>query len=48
MLDGNFRIGDTNSIAGVYQLQAAISVLAGWVRTLFEPWFFAVMGCAAG
>ncbi|KAL6410122.1 hypothetical protein AUP68_06533 [Ilyonectria robusta] len=48
MLDGNFRIGDTNSITGVYQLQAAMSVLAGWVRSLFEPWFFAIMGCAAG
>ncbi|KAH6973887.1 hypothetical protein BKA56DRAFT_491781 [Ilyonectria sp. MPI-CAGE-AT-0026] len=46
MLDGNFRIGDTNSITGVYQLQAAISVLAGWIRTLFEPWFYSVLACA--
>ncbi|KAF1730696.1 hypothetical protein CRV24_008766 [Beauveria bassiana] len=39
VLDDNFRIGDTDSIVGVYQLQAALSALAGWVKDTFQPWF---------
>ncbi|CAH0020540.1 unnamed protein product [Clonostachys rhizophaga] len=39
MLDGNFRIGDTDSILGIYQLQAAIFALADWTNDTFEPWF---------
>jgi hypothetical protein len=43
MLDGNFRIGDTDSIFGIYQLQAAISALADWTKDTFEPWFNALL-----
>ncbi|KAJ6439062.1 serine/threonine-protein phosphatase 2A activator 2 [Purpureocillium lavendulum] len=43
ILDTNFRIGDTDSILGVYQLQAAISALADWTRATFEPWLTGVL-----
>ncbi|KAH6982503.1 hypothetical protein EDB80DRAFT_255054 [Ilyonectria destructans] len=46
MLDGNFRIGDTDSIFGIYQLQAAISALADWTNDTFEPWFTAILARA--
>ncbi|KAI8664837.1 hypothetical protein NCS56_00917900 [Fusarium sp. Ph1] len=37
LLDGDFRIGDTSTIVGIYQLQAAMSALAIWVKKTFEP-----------
>ncbi|PWI65093.1 hypothetical protein PCL_07392 [Purpureocillium lilacinum] len=43
ILDGNFRIGDTDSILGIYQLQAAISALADWTKETFEPWLTMVL-----
>ncbi|KPM46320.1 hypothetical protein AK830_g25 [Neonectria ditissima] len=43
VLDGDFRIGDTNSILGLYQLQAAMSAIAVWVKDTFEPWFTALL-----
>ncbi len=38
MLDASFQIGDTDSIVGIYQLQAAMSAVAGWIKDTFEPW----------
>ncbi|CAG9936445.1 unnamed protein product [Clonostachys rosea f. rosea IK726] len=46
MLDGNVRIGDTDSIFGIYQLQAAISALADWTNDTFEPWFTTLLARA--
>ncbi|TWU70369.1 hypothetical protein ED733_000025 [Metarhizium rileyi] len=48
VLDDNFRIGDTDSIIGVYQLQAAMSALAGWVKDTFQPWFTTLLTRANG
>ncbi|KAH8659756.1 hypothetical protein BGZ61DRAFT_465072 [Ilyonectria robusta] len=48
VLDGNFRIGDTDSIFGIYQLQAAMSALADWTRDTFEPWFTGLLTRATG
>lgn len=48
VLDGNFRIGDTDSIFGIYQLQAAMSALAGWTKDTFQPWFTAILTRATG
>ncbi|KAH8661763.1 hypothetical protein BGZ61DRAFT_463605, partial [Ilyonectria robusta] len=45
---GNFRIGDTDSIFGIYQLQAAMFVLADWTKDTFEPWFTALLTRATG
>ncbi|KAI3320960.1 hypothetical protein HD806DRAFT_524313 [Xylariaceae sp. AK1471] len=38
LLDRDFRIGDTNSVVGMYQLQAALSSLARWIDIGFKPW----------
>ncbi|PWI65083.1 hypothetical protein PCL_07382 [Purpureocillium lilacinum] len=46
ILDANVRIGDTDSILGVYQLQAAISALADWTRETFAPWLTGVLSRA--
>ncbi|KAJ4174091.1 hypothetical protein NW754_002308 [Fusarium falciforme] len=48
VLDGNFRIGDTDSIFGIYQLQAAMSALADWTKDTFQPWFTAILTRATG
>jgi hypothetical protein len=38
VFDANCRIGETDSIVGVYQLQAAIDALASWSQETYEPW----------
>ncbi|EGX88126.1 hypothetical protein CCM_09262 [Cordyceps militaris CM01] len=38
VLDGNCRIGTTDSILGIYQLQASIAALGCWVEETFTPW----------
>ncbi|PFH59190.1 hypothetical protein XA68_12674 [Ophiocordyceps unilateralis] len=48
VLDGNLRIGDTSSILGIYQLQAAMSALADWVKHTFEPWLTTMLTRAMG
>ncbi|PHH87437.1 hypothetical protein CDD83_8868 [Cordyceps sp. RAO-2017] len=48
VLDGNFRIGDTDSIFGIYQLQAATAALANWAKHTFEPWFTTMLTRAIG
>ncbi|RSL83940.1 hypothetical protein CDV31_016768 [Fusarium ambrosium] len=39
VIDWSFRIGDTDTIVGVYQLHAAMLALGDWVKKTFEPWF---------
>ncbi|WAO97268.1 Hypothetical protein NCS54_01498600 [Fusarium falciforme] len=48
VLDGNFRIGNTDSIFGIYQLQAAMSALADWTKNTFQPCFTAILTRATG
>ncbi|RSL99244.1 hypothetical protein CDV31_012252 [Fusarium ambrosium] len=48
LLDGDFRIGDTSTIVGIYQLQAAMSALGVWVKETFEPWITSLLACANG
>ncbi|UPK92630.1 hypothetical protein LCI18_003565 [Fusarium solani-melongenae] len=43
LLDGDFRIGDTSMIVGMYQLQAAVSALAVWVKETLEPWMSSLL-----
>ncbi|KAM5366093.1 hypothetical protein ACJZ2D_010698 [Fusarium nematophilum] len=38
ILQSNLRIGDTSSILGAYQLQAAVAALAKWMKDEFAPW----------
>ncbi|KAH7187561.1 hypothetical protein DER44DRAFT_816463 [Fusarium oxysporum] len=38
VFDANCRIGETDSIVGIYQLQAAIDALASWSQGTYEPW----------
>ena len=33
------HLGDTGSIAGVYQIVAAIRRIAQWVNNDYRPWF---------
>ncbi|KAM3509510.1 hypothetical protein MY11210_006281 [Beauveria gryllotalpidicola] len=39
VLDDDCRIGNTNNIVGIYQLQASIAALGRWVEETFTPWF---------
>ncbi|KAF4465682.1 methyltransferase type 11 [Fusarium albosuccineum] len=39
---------DTDSIFGIYQLQAAMSALADWTKDTFQPWFTAILTRATG
>ncbi|RSL71723.1 hypothetical protein CEP53_001384 [Fusarium sp. AF-6] len=48
LLDGDFRIGDTSTIVGIYQLQAAMSALGVWVKETFEPWITSLLARANG
>ncbi|EEU34624.1 uncharacterized protein NECHADRAFT_82331 [Fusarium vanettenii 77-13-4] len=48
LLDGDFRIGDTSTIVGIYQLQAAMSALAVWVKETFEPWISSLLARVNG
>ncbi|KAI8663151.1 hypothetical protein NCS57_00915000 [Fusarium keratoplasticum] len=43
LLDGDFRIGDTSMIVGIYQLKAAMPALAVWVKKTFEPWISSLL-----
>ncbi|EJP60821.1 uncharacterized protein BBA_10235 [Beauveria bassiana ARSEF 2860] len=38
VLDDDCRIGNTNNILGIYQLQASIAALGRWVEETFTPW----------
>ncbi|OAA46413.1 hypothetical protein ISF_09546 [Cordyceps fumosorosea ARSEF 2679] len=38
VLDDDCRIGNTNNILGIYQLQASIAALGRWVEDTFTPW----------
>ncbi|KAF7549734.1 hypothetical protein G7046_g8246 [Stylonectria norvegica] len=40
LADGDFRVGDTSTIIGIYQLQATMAALACWMKDIFEPWIF--------
>ncbi|KAF4983780.1 hypothetical protein FDECE_17229 [Fusarium decemcellulare] len=46
VIDWSFRIGDTDTIVGVYQLQAAMLALGDWVKKTFEPWFTSLLSQA--
>ncbi|KAK8148508.1 hypothetical protein G3M48_009962 [Beauveria asiatica] len=35
----DYIIGNTNSMLGIYQLQASMAALGAWVKDVFEPWF---------
>ncbi|OAA65108.1 hypothetical protein LEL_10555 [Akanthomyces lecanii RCEF 1005] len=35
----NAQIGETDSMLGMYELQASLAALGGWVKGTFEPWF---------
>ncbi|PMB65280.1 hypothetical protein BM221_008636 [Beauveria bassiana] len=39
IIDDDYVIGDTNSMLGIYQLQASMMALGAWVKDVFEPWF---------
>ncbi|KAF1733226.1 hypothetical protein CRV24_007125 [Beauveria bassiana] len=39
IIDEDYVIGDTNSMLGIYQLQASMMALGAWVKDVFEPWF---------
>lgn len=39
IIDEDYVIGDTNSMLGIYQLQASIMALGAWVKDVFESWF---------
>ncbi|KAM3437992.1 hypothetical protein MY4824_003439 [Beauveria thailandica] len=39
IIDDNYIIGNTNSMLGIYQLQASMAALGAWVKDVFEPWF---------
>ncbi|KAK7403441.1 hypothetical protein QQX98_010807 [Neonectria punicea] len=38
LADGDFRVGDTSTIVGIYQLRATMAALACWMEDTFEPW----------
>ncbi|KAM3500308.1 hypothetical protein MY10362_006504 [Beauveria mimosiformis] len=38
VLDYECRIGNTNTIMGIYQLQVSIAALGRWVEETFTPW----------
>ncbi|KAM5343903.1 hypothetical protein ACJ41O_012440 [Fusarium nematophilum] len=38
LLDQSMRIGDTSTILGMYQLRAALAVVAKWIETDFRNW----------
>ncbi|KAF5024178.1 hypothetical protein F66182_3750 [Fusarium sp. NRRL 66182] len=48
VFDANYRIGETDSIVGVYQLQAAMDALASWSRETYEPWLSGLLKRANG
>ncbi|KAM3537102.1 hypothetical protein ARSEF1564_009974 [Beauveria bassiana] len=35
----DWKIGDTDSTVGIYQLQASLVALGKWMENTFEPWF---------
>ncbi|PQK16307.1 hypothetical protein BB8028_0006g06270 [Beauveria bassiana] len=39
IIDEDYVIGDTNSMLGIYQLQASMMALGAWVKDVFESWF---------
>lgn len=39
----NWKIGDTESILGIYQLQASLVVLGKWMKDIFEPWLMGIL-----
>lgn len=39
MLYRNPQIRETDNMLVIYELQAALTVLARWVKSTFEPWF---------
>ncbi|KAM3509072.1 hypothetical protein MY11210_006488 [Beauveria gryllotalpidicola] len=38
IIDDNYIIGNTNTMLGIYQLQASMVALGAWVKDVFEPW----------
>lgn len=43
VFNANCRIGETDSIVGVYQLQAAMDALASWSKETYEPWLIGLL-----
>ncbi|KAM3524551.1 hypothetical protein NHJ13051_004501 [Beauveria bassiana] len=43
ILDSGLHVGRFDTILGVYQLQATMSVLASWAVEVFEPWLVEIL-----
>ncbi|OAR05738.1 hypothetical protein LLEC1_07846, partial [Akanthomyces lecanii] len=43
ILDSGLNVGRFDTIVGVYQLQATMSVLASWATDVFEPWLVKIL-----
>ncbi|GKU11433.1 methyltransferase type 11 [Fusarium langsethiae] len=43
ILDRDFRIGNSSTIQGMYQLQAALSAITNWIEGKFKAWITQVL-----